>query len=174
MYTDSSSARQLASRQGSGKIRHLAGKLPWIQEKTADGSFQLRQVPTAFSIADLGTKTLSRQRLFHLVHECGLVYLTDLSRVGADEFAVQNEKHVNSQQLKKISKAILRMSIAMGVAGGPGPMATMAQQCDADAVDNPQSSWVVFNQWMVFTIAIFWNLLAYVFCKACLENLENA
>ena len=87
-FTDSSSARQLASRQGSGKIRHLAGKLLWIQEKTADNTFKLRQVPTAFNVADIRTKTLSRQRLFFLLHECGPVYITDFSRVGADEYVM--------------------------------------------------------------------------------------
>jgi len=65
VYTDSSSARQLACRQGSGKVRHLSGKLLWIQGKTADGSFQLRQVRAACNIADIGTKTLGRQRLFY-------------------------------------------------------------------------------------------------------------
>ena len=63
VYTDSSSARQLACRQGSGKVRHLSGKLLWIPGKTAVGSFQLRQVR---NIADIGTKTLGRQRLFYL------------------------------------------------------------------------------------------------------------
>ena len=66
-FTDSSSARQLASRQGSGKVRHLSGKLLWIQEKTADNTFKLRQVPTTFNVADIGTKALSRQRLFYFV-----------------------------------------------------------------------------------------------------------
>ena len=39
-FTNSSSARQLASRQWSGKVRHLPGKLLWIQEKTADNTFK--------------------------------------------------------------------------------------------------------------------------------------
>ena len=41
VYTDSSSARQLAWRQGARKVRHLSGKLLWIQEKTADVSFSV-------------------------------------------------------------------------------------------------------------------------------------
>ena len=32
-FTDSSSARQLLSRQGCGKIRHLSGKALWVQSK---------------------------------------------------------------------------------------------------------------------------------------------
>jgi hypothetical protein len=63
----------------------------WIQGKTADNTFKLRQVPTAFNVADIRTKTLSRQRLFFLLHECGAVYITDFLRVGEDEYVIQNE-----------------------------------------------------------------------------------
>ena len=126
------------SRQGSGKVRHLSGKLLWTQEKTADNTFKLRQVPTTLNVADIGTKTLSRQRLFYLLYECELVFIADFSRVGANEHAIQDERRLNSQQLKRISKAILRMSIAMGVAGGlesAGPVAAMAQS-DRANMDN--------------------------------------
>ena len=71
-------------------------------------------------------------------------YITDFSRVGADEHVIQNEKRVNSQQLKRISKAILRMSIAMGVTGGLGPtgLGAMAQQqC---AIVDKDTSWSIF------------------------------
>jgi len=110
----------------------LSGKLLWIQKKTADVSFQLRQVPTASNVADIGTKRLSRQRLFYLLYECGLAYISDFTRVGADEFVVQNEKMVNSKQLKQITKAILRMNIAMGITGGlePARLGAVAQQCE--------------------------------------------
>ena len=38
-YTDSSSARQLACRQGCGRVRHVTGKLLWIQEKRQTNPF---------------------------------------------------------------------------------------------------------------------------------------
>ena len=107
IYTDSSSARQLASRQGSGQVRHLSRKVLWIQEKTADGDIDLRQVPTAFNVADLGTKVLSRQRLFYLLHEIGLVYITDYSTVGADEFAMQQEKHLSFSTVEEDQQSYL-------------------------------------------------------------------
>ena len=43
-YTDSSSARQLVSRQGCGKIRHLPGKVLRVQGKVHDGEVQMVQV----------------------------------------------------------------------------------------------------------------------------------
>ena len=56
VYTGSSSAaRQLASRQGNGKVRHLSGKVLWIQQKTQDGSIELRQIPTLENLVGIGT-----------------------------------------------------------------------------------------------------------------------
>ena len=84
------------------------------------------------------------------MYECGLVYLTDYSRVGADEFLVQNEKHVGSGQLKQISKAILRMSIAMGGTGslGPtGPLAVAAQQCETGTDAETHAVTASFSCW---------------------------
>ena len=56
VYTGSSSARQLACRQGNGKVRHLSGKVLWIQQKTQDGSIELRQIPTLENLVGIGTK----------------------------------------------------------------------------------------------------------------------
>ena len=176
VYTDSSSARQLACRQGSGKVRHLSGKLLWIQGKTADGSFQLRQVRAACNIADIGTKTLGRHRLFYFFFflnvDWSRVYITtDFTRVGADEFLVQNDKLVNSKQLKQITKAILRMSIVMGITGGlepAGPFGAMAQQCDV-VTEEPKH-----NAWWMFTLVFFWDLRGCAVFKTCVENMEMA
>ena len=85
LYTDSSSARQLASRQGCSRARHVSGKILWLQDKTQDTSILLRQVQTVWNIADIGTKCLSRQRLYLLMHKAGLVYIPSLERVGAEE-----------------------------------------------------------------------------------------
>ena len=91
-YTDSSSARQLACRQGSGRVRHLSGKILWVQEKTEDGSVVLRQVGTSENLADIGTTCLARQRLLYLMHETGLIYIPSFEDVGQEEFSRHAEK----------------------------------------------------------------------------------
>ncbi len=40
-YVDNAAARQVANKRGVGKIRHLSGKLLWIQNKTNDGSLRV-------------------------------------------------------------------------------------------------------------------------------------
>ena len=56
----------------------------------------------------------------------------DFSNVGEQEFAVVSEKVLTSQQLKKVSKAILRMGFAMGLSEGLGSNVAMAQQCKVE------------------------------------------
>ena len=92
MYTDSSSARQLASRQGVGRVRHLSGKVLWIQDKTNTGEITLRQVGTTWNLADIGTKALAQHRLFVLMNETGLVYVNTFEEVGVEEHQRQVEK----------------------------------------------------------------------------------
>ena len=38
LFTDSSSGRQLAIRQGTGKIKHLSAKVLWIQDAVRHGN----------------------------------------------------------------------------------------------------------------------------------------
>ena len=41
LYTDSSSGRQLALRQGSSKVKHLSGKILWISDAVREGVIQI-------------------------------------------------------------------------------------------------------------------------------------
>ena len=115
---------------------------------------------TLHNVADIGTKTLSRQRLFYLLHSCGLVYGVDFSDVGETEFSLVNERLVNAQQLKKISKAILRMGLAMGITEGLESNVAMAQQCDNNEIQVNRFPWmfacVVFFICIVAATA-FWR-----------------
>ena len=60
-FTDSSSARQLCNRQGVGKVRHLSGKLLWVQTQVQNGSVEMVQMPTAYNVGDIGTKSLAEK-----------------------------------------------------------------------------------------------------------------
>ena len=147
-YTDSSSARQLASRQGVGKVRHLSGKILWVQEKVNEGTVNLRQVPTIWNVADIGTKCLNQQRMMVLMHETGLVYIPTGEPVGTEEHQRQSEKTGNQRQLQKITKAILRMSILMGLE--PVGVAGV-EVCPADDPRTTSTFWI----WSVIFAMIF-------------------
>ena len=54
--SDSSAARRICTRTGSGKVRHLSIKEMWIQEAYRKEEFQLVSVDTLLNRADIGTK----------------------------------------------------------------------------------------------------------------------
>ena len=68
LWTDSSAAIGISSRQGLGKLRHLDVHTLWIQHAVRAGKVDLRKVAGEVNPADLFTKhSLSRDRLLALV-----------------------------------------------------------------------------------------------------------
>ena len=115
-------------------MRHVARKLLWAQEKAVDKSFALHPVATLHNVADIGTKTQdSFTFCIHVDWWYGR-YGVDFSDVGENEFSLVNEMLVNAQQLKKISKAILRMGLARGITEGLESSGAMFQQCNNDEI----------------------------------------
>ena len=53
---DNAAAFSLANKRGVGKIRHLSGKLVWVQDETASGELRVGRVESAWNVSDLGTK----------------------------------------------------------------------------------------------------------------------
>jgi hypothetical protein len=68
LWTDSSAAIGICSRQGLGKLRHLDTKTLWIQQAVRNKTIQLRKVPGVANPADLFTKhSLSKERVLDLL-----------------------------------------------------------------------------------------------------------
>ena len=76
VWTDSSAAIGICSRQGLGKLRHLDTHTLWIQQAVRLGRVDLRKVDGEVNPADLLTKhSLSRERLEALVKLHGCEYI---------------------------------------------------------------------------------------------------
>ena len=68
VWTDSSAAVGICSRQGLGKLRHIDTHTLWVQQAVRSGRIDLRKVDGEVNPADLFTKhSLSRERLIKLV-----------------------------------------------------------------------------------------------------------
>ena len=67
LLSDSSAARGMANRQGSGKVKHLSMKHLWIQQAVREKQLEVEVVDTAFNWSDIGTKALDAPRLQSLV-----------------------------------------------------------------------------------------------------------
>ncbi len=76
VWTDSSAAIGVCSRQGLGKLRHLETHLLWIQLAVRSKRVDLRKIPGEENPADLYTKYLpSRDKVAQLVRLMGCRYL---------------------------------------------------------------------------------------------------
>jgi len=62
VYVDNSACRHIANKSGTGRLRHIQGKLLWIQHMTKSGQIKIKAVGTTWNPAVLGTKTLSADR----------------------------------------------------------------------------------------------------------------
>eukprot|EP00975_Prorocentrum_lima_P047505 9931399-Prorocentrum_lima.AAC.1 len=63
VFSDSSSTRSLARRQGLGRIRHMSTRYLWVQERLRFGHFGQKSVPTDDNPADVLTKRLVATKL---------------------------------------------------------------------------------------------------------------
>lgn len=99
LMTDSSSAWQLASKQGAGKIRRLDGKILWVQQHVLAGDVFLQQLPTTWNVADICTKPLPQQRITVLLHELNVCKDKCLTVIGQTEHDEQVEKHGSKRQM---------------------------------------------------------------------------
>jgi len=75
IHSDSSSARSMCSRQGVGKVKHMATRWLWIQERLRAHDFTLHAVPTEDNPSDIFTKSLSRATMEKHCTALGLVWL---------------------------------------------------------------------------------------------------
>ena len=155
LLTDSSSARQLISRQGTGKAKHVSGKILWIQDHVRQAFVDVSQISTTWNIADIGTKPLSKQRMQLLLHEVGVHSGNGELRVGQEEFEQQSLRHNGGPQLSKLAKAVARVIMVLGLeplsVAGAGIQGDDLQ-CSADMVvqSNDHGHFWVFSGWQCF------------------------
>ena len=70
--TDSSAAKGISQRVGSGRVRHLRIQDLWIQERVRQKDVEVRKVDTETNRGDIGTKYLEPTRITALLRLMGL------------------------------------------------------------------------------------------------------
>ena len=154
------------SRQGCGKIRHLSGKILWVQSKIKDKEVELVQVPASLNVSDIGTKAFSRKRLLGLMAEAGMLCVETGEPIGEHELADIHNQYETARSTSKLAKAILRVSLLLGL-GPTGTTATFQeeQQCSLETVDKgSETMWIwifmvlLFMLWLVFALTAWWFL----------------
>ena len=82
----------LVSRQGVGRIRHLSGKILWIQALVLQQEVSVGQVPTAWHYSDIRTNPLARNRLLVLLNQLGASDPDTLQMDGQEEYEIAAER----------------------------------------------------------------------------------
>ena len=71
LYTDSSGAKAFAERRGVGRIRHIATRWIWLQERVAAKHILLRKIAGTENVSDVLTKALPEAATLRWLHELG-------------------------------------------------------------------------------------------------------
>ena len=104
LHTDNSAVRMLSRKLGAGRLRHIRGRLLWLQEKVAGNELIIKQIKTNYNVADINTKALNKDRHHCLLFMLGFVCNGDA--VGESEFSKMQAKELLKQQVKLVSHAI--------------------------------------------------------------------
>ena len=157
-YVDNAAARQLANKRGVGKIRHLSGKLLWIQNKTNDGSLRVVQVPTLVNVSDIETKPLTGSRTRALLFMIGMVETNGNKPVGEQEYQDMMDKKEVSSKVKGLSKALMRILEAGSLDGVQGFVEYV--ECNFTVGDDTLSVNKFFERMVILSVlALFWSVL---------------
>ena len=114
-WDDNSAARQLIERQGVGKVRHLSGKILWMQSLVLEKEVNVGQIGTQRNLSDIGTKPLAKQRLLVLLNQIGACDPETLEMIGEEEFKAFEERVFGQKTVKRVAKAIMRMALMWGL-----------------------------------------------------------
>eukprot|EP00435_Cladocopium_sp_Y103_P052141 s939_g16.t1 len=101
---DNTSSISIAMREGVSRIKHLDGRLLWLQQRQQRGELQLRRVDTLTNPSDLGTKVLGGRRVRLLLRLLG--FTNGDGDLGTAEFEQEVLKKENKEQLQAIRKIV--------------------------------------------------------------------
>ena len=100
LHTDNSASRQIAYKLGTSRLRHIPGRLLWMQSKIRENVFNIVQVGTVWNVADIGTKLLPRDRRYTLLFMLG--FENDGEKIGEVQFLKQKHHEFSRWSIKMI------------------------------------------------------------------------
>ena len=111
---DNSAALHLCHKKGPGRLRHIAGKLLWVQDLVAQEELKVKSVGTVYNVADLGTKPLSRARIQLILFWCR-VNNKEHERLGRGEHDRVVNEQVSKGKIARLAKLLNRILLLEGL-----------------------------------------------------------
>ena len=147
---DDSAALHLCHRRGPGKLRHVSGKLLWIQDAALQEQLKVMPVGTVKNVADLGTKPLPKNRINLILNWCN-VYNGRGEKVGQEERERSENEMVSKSKISKLAKLLNRILLLEGLEHVAGEMINPETQCSTVTMTTASSS----TPWTMWVIVIF-------------------
>ena len=105
LHTDNSAVRMLSLKFGVGRLRHIRGRLLWLQQKMSSHELDIRQIPTLQNVSDMNTKSHSKNRFLALMCVFGFVTSKGVP-VGEDELTKQQSKEALKNHVKLVGQVL--------------------------------------------------------------------
>ena len=105
LHTDNSAVRMLSLKFGAGRLRHIRGRLLWLQHKMSSHELDIRQIPTLQNVSDMNTKSHSKNRFLALMCVFGFVTSKGVP-VGEDELTKQQSKGALKNHVKLVGQVL--------------------------------------------------------------------
>ena len=184
---DNSATRQIANKLGTSKLRHVHGKLLWVQNQVKNGVIKLKQIPTLWNPADLGTKGLSRKRhnlllyLFGFVDEKGekigeveyhetKLEETTKNAIKRAKLVIPGDLSLSSSTSSQVAKQAVRLAM-LEVVGALGQVVTDEPNAVTNDVSSDMVGYGQLVRWFCFAgIAV---ALMAVFVYMMVDNSDS-
>ena len=156
-WIDNSATRQIACKRGSGRLRHINGRLLWCQDKVAEGTLEVKQISTTLNLADIGTKLLGRNRLQLLLFWCN-ARDGNGGRVGEKEHETYATQRIEKGKVMKIANYLNRLILVGGLelAAGSRPTTELEKHSHSENAEG----WLMF-----LCIGLLLGLMVWLFGK---------
>jgi hypothetical protein len=139
---DNSAAKQVANKRGSGRLRHVSGKLLWVQDQTGTKTLEVKQIGTAYNVGDIGTKPLGKNRLYALMFWCSL-HDKDGNPIGEEDAMKIKENQVNKAKIMRVAKFLQTMVFMNGLELASGELVPF--RIDLETVTPPGDTTWLFS-----------------------------
>ena len=168
---DNSAALHLCHRKGPGRLRHIAGKLLWVQDLVAQEELRVKSVGTVHNVSDLGTKPLSKARIQLILYWCK-INNKEHQRLGVDEHQRVADGLINKGKINRLAKLLNRILLLEGLEQVAGNVMDESTTCLAveERSTSSMARWVIG---ILILMVIFLAGVVYLLWKSLREVKED-
>ena len=150
---DNSATKQISNKRGTGKLRHVSGKLLWVQDQVSMKVLEVKQIGTLLNMWDIGTKPLGKGHFYALMCWCN-IFTKEGVPFPEEEAAKAKEAHYNKASVMKVAKLIQRVVLLGGLEQASGELVPFRMDLETVEVYAPRSWTSIYITIMLIFIVV--------------------